>query len=72
LDYVQTVCISLHADSHAKTSTLNFYRLDALVHVFMPNRQYQSTESNHVGYVITNMLIMSSDAVRTGFSNNVG
>jgi len=30
LDHMQIICTSLQADNHASTSSLNFYRLDAL------------------------------------------
>jgi len=30
LDHMQVICTSLQTDSHASTSSLNFYRLDAL------------------------------------------
>jgi len=30
LDHMQIICISLQADNHASTSSLNFYSLDAL------------------------------------------
>jgi len=30
LDHMQTTCTSLQADNHINTSSLNFYRLDAL------------------------------------------
>jgi len=30
LDHVQITCTSLQADNHASTSSLNFYRRDAL------------------------------------------
>jgi len=30
LDDMQTICTSLQADNHTSTSSLNFYRLDAL------------------------------------------
>jgi len=30
LDHMQTICTSVHSDNHTNTSSLNFYRLDAL------------------------------------------
>jgi len=30
LDHMQTICTSLHTDNHTNTSSLNFYRPDAL------------------------------------------
>jgi len=30
LDYMQTICTSLQTDNHTNTSSLNFYRPDAL------------------------------------------
>jgi len=30
LDHMQTVCTLLHVGNHTNTSSLNFYRLDAL------------------------------------------
>ena len=30
LDHIQTICTSLQTDNHTNTSSLNFYRLDAL------------------------------------------
>ena len=30
LDHTQTLCTSLQTDNHTNTSSLNFYRLDAL------------------------------------------
>jgi len=30
LDHMQTICTSLQTDNHTNTSSLNFYRLDAL------------------------------------------
>jgi len=38
--HMQTICTSLQTDSHTNTSSLNFYRLDAL-----PDAQ--PTVSNH-------------------------
>jgi len=40
LDHMQTICISLQADNHTNTSSLNVYRPDALT----LNQQCQSTE----------------------------
>jgi len=31
LDYMQIICTSLQADNHANTSSLSFYRLNALL-----------------------------------------
>ena len=41
LDNMQTICTSLQTDNHTNTSSLNFYRLDALLD---GNQQCQSTE----------------------------
>ena len=41
LDHMRTICTSLQADEHSNTSSLNFYRLDALSDA---NKQCQSTE----------------------------
>jgi len=43
LDHTHIICTSLQTDNHASTSSINFYRLDALL---MPNQQRQSTEGN--------------------------
>ena len=40
LDHMQTICTSLQIDNHTKTSSLHFYRLDALPDV-------QPTVSKH-------------------------
>ena len=40
LDHVQIICTSLQTDNHASTSSLNFYRPDAL-------HDAQPTVSNH-------------------------
>jgi len=45
LDHMQTICTSLQTNNHANTSSLNFYRLDALP--LMPNQQRQSTEDKY-------------------------
>jgi len=45
LDHVQTMCTSLQTDNHTKTSSLSFYRLDAL-----PN--YQPTVSKHWRHLV--------------------
>ena len=37
LDNMQTICTSLQTDNHTNTSSLNFYRSDALT----PNEQCQ-------------------------------
>jgi len=43
LDDMQTICISLQTDNHNNTSSLNFYRPDALLFL-TPNQQFHSTE----------------------------
>jgi len=40
LDYTQTICTSLQTDNHTNTTSLNFYRLDAIPDV-------QATVSKH-------------------------
>jgi len=45
LDHMQTVCTLLQTDNHTKTSSLNFYRPDALPDA---NQQCQSTEATLV------------------------
>jgi len=42
LDHMQTICTSLQTDNHTNTSSLNFYRPDALF--LMPIQHCQSTE----------------------------
>ena len=39
LDHMQTICTSLQTDNYTNTSSLNFYRPDALL---TPNQQCQS------------------------------
>jgi len=41
MDDMQTICTSLQIDNHTNTSSLTFYRPDAL-----PDQQCQSTEGN--------------------------
>jgi len=41
LDHMQIICTSLQTDNHASTSSLSFYKPDALP---PPNQQCQSTE----------------------------
>jgi len=41
LDYMQTTDTSLQTDNHTNTSSLNFYKPDALL---KPNQQCQSTD----------------------------
>jgi len=41
LDHMQTICTSLQTDNHINTSSINFYRPDALL---TPNEQCQSTQ----------------------------
>jgi len=48
LDHMQIIHISLHADNHTSTSSLNFYGSLFL----MPNQQCQSTESSHICGII--------------------
>jgi len=43
LDRMQTICTSLQTDNHTNTSSLNFYRLDALPGV---QQTVTSTEGN--------------------------
>jgi len=54
LDHMQIICTSLQADNHASTSSLNFYRPDALLDA----QQCQSTESNisHIVNVLTSSI----------------
>jgi len=42
----QIICMLLQTDNHASTSSLDFYRPDALPDA---HQQCQSTERNHVG-----------------------
>jgi len=42
LDHMQIICTSLQTDNHASTSSLSFYRPDALL---KPNRQCRSTNA---------------------------
>ena len=44
LDHMQIICTSLQADNHPSTSSLIFYRPDALPDAQVPNQQCQSTE----------------------------
>jgi len=41
LDHKQTICTSIQTDNHNNTSSVNFYRPDALP---LPNQQCQSTQ----------------------------
>jgi len=50
LDHKQTICTSLQTDNHINTSSLNFYRLDAL-----PDAE--PTVSKHCNLVITTIII---------------
>ena len=50
LDHKQTICTSLQTDNHINTSSLNFYRLDAL-----PDAE--PTVSKHCNLLITTIII---------------
>jgi len=51
-DISWTICTSLLTDNHTNTSSLNFYRPDALPDAQRPNQQCQSTEGTLVIYVM--------------------
>jgi len=50
LDHMQTICTSLQTDNHTNTSSLNFYRPDAL-----PKQQYKSTEGMNNAFKVLNI-----------------
>jgi len=61
---MQTICISLQTDNHTNTSSLNFYRLDAL-----PGMQQTvtSTEGNLNLNLITTTIITFNKFLKINF-----
>jgi len=49
LDHMRTICTSLHTDNHTNTSSVKFYRPDALPDA--PSQQCQSTEGKSLSKV---------------------
>jgi len=47
LDHVQTICTSVQTDNHTNTSSLDFYRPDALPDAQPTNQQCNSTGGNY-------------------------
>jgi len=53
LDHMQTICTSLHTDNHTNTSSLNFYRPDALpdaqptVSKYWRHKQWRQQQTQH-------------------------
>jgi len=61
---MQTICTSLQTDNHTNTSSLNFYRLDALPDV---QQAVTSTEGNFNLNLITTTIISFNKFLKINF-----
>jgi len=61
---MQTICTSLQTDNHTNTSSLNFYRLDALPDV---QQAVTSTEGNLNLNLITTTIISFNKFLKINF-----
>jgi len=59
LDYIQIICTMLQTDNHASTSSLNFYRPDAL-----PDAQSTEGDANECPVILNQLVIRVTEFFR--------